>query len=299
MVYQSRFVVRKKDGSKRFVVDLRGINPLIVQRLVQLPNIDELLQCIVEIKPRYFSLLDLRAAYWQLLIHENSRKYTAFSGPDGRRWQFRRAPYGLSTSPAQSLGVLGKIFADCNKYNSIAIYMDDTAVFTNKFDEYIKQLKLTLCTFRENRFSCNPKKTELACNRVEYLGFVLSADGRNMKALQRSLGLFNFWRKFVPSYSRNSFHMRQLLRKDVKFQCTKECDREIEYLKEALTKPPYYGRSTHAFQYIYKLMARNKAMGQLFYRGMQMAISTLYSMALKRRIQPSNSTIQMIWSAWR
>jgi len=32
--------------------------------------------------------------------------------------------------------------------------------------------------------------------------------------------------------------MRQLLRKDVKFQWTKECDRELEYLKEALTKPP-------------------------------------------------------------
>ena len=44
----SVFVVRKKDGSKRFVVDLRGINSLIVPRLVQLPNIDELLQSIVE-----------------------------------------------------------------------------------------------------------------------------------------------------------------------------------------------------------------------------------------------------------
>jgi len=32
--------------------------------------------------------------------------------------------------------------------------------------------------------------------------------------------------------------MRQLLRKDVKFQWTKECDRELQYLKEALTKPP-------------------------------------------------------------
>jgi len=44
------FVVKKKDGSKRFVVDLRGINSLIVPRLVQLPNIDELLQNIVEKK---------------------------------------------------------------------------------------------------------------------------------------------------------------------------------------------------------------------------------------------------------
>jgi len=133
--------------------------------------------------------------------------------------------------------------------------MDDLSLYTNKFDDRIEQLKLTLSTLRENRFSCNPKKTELAYSRIEYLGFLLSADGiqmsekrieaigkitapRNVKGLQRTLGLFNFWRKFVPSCSRNSFYMRQLLRKDVKFQWTKECDRELEYLKEALTKPP-------------------------------------------------------------
>ena len=133
--------------------------------------------------------------------------------------------------------------------------MDGISCYTNKFDDHIEQLKFTLSTPRENRFSCNPKKTELACSRTEYLGFVLSADGiqmsekrieaigkitapRNVKELQRILGLFNFWRKYVPSYSRNSFHVRQLLRKDVKFQWTKECDKEPEYLKEAPTKLP-------------------------------------------------------------
>ena len=197
--------------------------------------------------------------------------------------------------------MLGKNFADRNKYHSIAIYTDDIVCHSNKFDEHIEQLRLTLSTIRENRFSCNPKKTELACSRVEYLGFVLSADGiqmsekrieaigkitahRNVQALQRILGLFNFWRRFVRSYSRNSFHMRQLLRKDLKFQWTKECDRELEYLKEALTKPSYYGQLTPAFLYIYKSMARNRAMGPLFYRGTQMVISTSYSMALKQQI---------------
>ena len=34
------FLIKKKDGSRRFIVDLRGINSLIVPRLVQLPNID-------------------------------------------------------------------------------------------------------------------------------------------------------------------------------------------------------------------------------------------------------------------
>ena len=58
--------------------------------------------------------------------------------------------------------------------------MDDLALYTNKFDGHVEQLKLTLSTLRENRFSCNPKKTELAHSRIEYLGFVLSTDGIQM-----------------------------------------------------------------------------------------------------------------------
>jgi len=120
-------------------------------------------------------------------------------------------------------------------------------------------------------------------SRIEYLGFVLSADGiqmsekrieaifkitapKNIKGLQRILGLFNFWRKFVPSYSRTSFHMRQLLRKDVKFQWTNECDKELQYLKEALTKPPILRPIDPRLQYTFRWTAQKWAMEQLYYK---------------------------------
>jgi len=190
------------------------------------------------------------------------------------------------------------------------------ALYTNKFDDHIEQLKLTLSTFRENRLSCNPKKTELAYSRIEYLGFVLSADGiqmsekrieaigkitapKNVKELQHILGLFNFWRKFVPSYSRNSFHMRQLLRKDVKFQWTKECDRELQYLKEALTKPPILRPIDPRLPIYLQVDGSKWAMEQLYYKKTQMAIFMLYNMELKLRIQLNNSIIRTTWNVWR
>ena len=59
------FLVKKRDGSKRLVVDLRGINSLIVPTLIQLLNIDELLQKITQENPIWLTILDAKSAYWQ------------------------------------------------------------------------------------------------------------------------------------------------------------------------------------------------------------------------------------------
>jgi len=41
------YLVMKKNGQKRMVVDLRGVNCLIISKLVQLPQIEELLETCV------------------------------------------------------------------------------------------------------------------------------------------------------------------------------------------------------------------------------------------------------------
>ena len=95
------FLVVKKTGQKRLVIDLRGINSLIMPKSVQLPKIDELLQNITSKNPIYLTCIDINSAFWQLSLDKDSRKYTSFTSPDGRRFQFKRCPFGLSTSPSQ------------------------------------------------------------------------------------------------------------------------------------------------------------------------------------------------------
>ena len=249
------FLIKKKDGSRRFIVDLRGINSLIVPRLVQLPNIDDILHDILSKKPLYFSSIDLRSAYWQLSVEPESRKFTAFTGPLGKRYQFRRIPFGLSQAPSELLGALGTLFGDKNKFHSTALYFDDILVYNSSFSDHLEHLKLVFQTLRENNYSCNPKKTEIAMNEVEYLGFKIDSQGlhisekriqaiqhitspKNVKGVQRILGLINFFRKYIRNYAKNTFHMRQLLRKGVKFVWNEKCEEELNYLKETLSKPP-------------------------------------------------------------
>ena len=61
---------------------------------------------------------------------------------------------------------------------------------------------------------------------------------KNVKALQRVLGMFNYWKKYLKDYSKNTYHMRQLLKKDTEFKWSPECQKELEYLKNCLTSDP-------------------------------------------------------------
>jgi len=89
----------------------------------------------------------------------------------------------------------------------------------------------------------------------EYLGFRVSAEGikisqrkikaiqsivppTNKKSLQRTLGLFNFWRRYIENYAQNTYNMRQLLTKDAAFVWTSECQKEVDYLKSCLITDP-------------------------------------------------------------
>jgi len=73
-------------------------------------------------------------------------------------------------------------------------------------------LELALKTLQENCISCSPTKTEISYQEVEYLGHRLSAESirisekrveaiskiqppKNIKGLQRVLGMFNYWKK--------------------------------------------------------------------------------------------------------
>jgi len=96
------FLVNKKDGSKRLVIDLRGVSSFIIPKLVQLPQIEEMLDTITAEKPKFITISDVSSASWQVGIEEKSRDLTSFTVPDGRRWQFTHAPFGLNNSRLRS-----------------------------------------------------------------------------------------------------------------------------------------------------------------------------------------------------
>jgi len=58
-----------------------------------------------------------------------------------------------------------------------------------------------------------------------------------VKALQRILSMFNIGRN-ISKITQNTYHMCQLLKKDVEFKWTPECQTELDYLKTCLATDP-------------------------------------------------------------
>ena len=170
-------LVAKKSGEKRLVVDLRAINSIITPKLVQLPKMEEMLDTITAHKPRYLSTFDITSTFWQTTIEEASCDLTIFTAPDGRRWRFKRAPFGLLCSPTHLILILSNLFCDKTRFHSLAVYMDNICCFSRDWDSHIEQRELTLSMLQDARLSCNPRKTEkIGFSEIEYLGYRVSGD---------------------------------------------------------------------------------------------------------------------------
>ena len=94
-------VPKKQDASGkqkwRIVIDFRKLNEQTDLDAYPLPNIDEILDHLGNAK--FFSALDLSSGFHQIPMNKDSKKYTAFSTPQGH-FHYNRMPFGLKNAPA-------------------------------------------------------------------------------------------------------------------------------------------------------------------------------------------------------
>ena len=105
--YSRLFLVEKVTGGWRPVIDLSPLNGFVQLTPFRMETVTSVLASLRE--GDFFALIDLKDAYFQILIHRLSSKWLRFvSG--GVVYQFRALCFGLSTAPQVFTNVFEPIF---------------------------------------------------------------------------------------------------------------------------------------------------------------------------------------------
>ena len=118
-------IVDKKDRSKIFCVDFRALNKVTKSNFYPLPLIDDILALLGQAK--YFTSLDLKSGYWQVLMDDNDKEKTAFACHPGL-FQFNIMPFGLKMAPAILQELMARVLEWLDQFT--VAYLDNILIYT-------------------------------------------------------------------------------------------------------------------------------------------------------------------------
>lgn len=166
-------MVWKKDGGVRICTDFRWLNARTLKDAHPLPHQSD---CLAALGGNcLFSTMDLTSGFFNIPMHEDDKKYTAFTTPLGLH-EYNRMPQGLCNSPAAFMRMMTGIFGDMN-FTKLLCYLDDLLVFAPSEDEALSRLHTVFQRLRENNLKLAPKKCHLLQQQVRFLGHVVGGGG--------------------------------------------------------------------------------------------------------------------------
>ena len=135
------------------------------------------------------------------------------------------------------------------------VFIDQILIYSMTKEEHEQNLRMTLQVLREHQLHVKFSKYEFWLISVTFLGHVLSDQGveidpRKIEAvknrprpltftdIQSFLSLANYYHRFVEGFSSIAAPLTALMKKKVKFELSKKCDKSFQELKDRLTSAP-------------------------------------------------------------
>jgi len=246
----------KPNGAWRFCLDYRRLNEASEAMGYPIPNIKELIQRLGVAKAKVFGTMDLTQGFYQCMLAEESRKYTAFVTSSGK-YQWKRVAMGLRSAPSYFQSQMSTILGDY-LWNKCEVYMDDVIVYGSTQSEYLENLDAVLARLAENGLTVNPKKCKFGLDEVEFVGHTISYDKHTInkdkiskallfdkpvfhKQMKSFLGLANYFRDHIKNHSIVTAPLQRMIHDYTKGQCLKwdeESTKAFDDIKAAICHLP-------------------------------------------------------------
>jgi hypothetical protein len=112
----------------------------------------------------------------------------------------------------------------------VMIYLDDIVIFSKSEEDHKIHVKKVLQRLEDHNLFCKPQKCHFFQSSIDLLGYHVDANGLSMdlnkvkavvdwpvpqssKHVQQFLEFINFYRTFIPDFSRKSVPLTRLLQK--------------------------------------------------------------------------------------
>lgn len=243
--------VEKSDGSLRLCLDPKDLNNAIERNPYYSRKMDEIQAEIGKARGKLFTLVDVKSAYWQVKLDEESSLLTTFNTPWGK-YRWLRLPFGLKIA---SDVFQQRLDAVINQIKHVSNIADDCLVYGSDPIQHDAALLLLLESARLNGIKFNASKMQFRVEQCTFFGEVLTSQGlkpdpckldaiRQMSPpqtkaeLQSFLGLVNYMKRYSAKLTELSAPLREILKADHGWMWESSQQKSFEQIKAEITSAP-------------------------------------------------------------
>ena len=172
--YSRYFIVPKKDGGYRPILDLRMLNRCLKNLTFKMLSPARVLQAVS--KGLWFTTLDLKDAYFHVPIHPSHWKYLRFAF-EGEAYEYQVLPFGLSLAPRTFTKCMDAVLEPLSSRGvQVLNYLDDWLLCAASRTQAARDTSLLLSHIRELGLVVNEKKSHLSPSQdVVFVGMAIDS----------------------------------------------------------------------------------------------------------------------------
>ncbi|UYV79768.1 K02A2.6-like [Cordylochernes scorpioides] len=194
-----------------------------------------------------FSKIDLRDAYNQLELDDESQLYTVINTHQGL-YKYTRLPFGISSAPTlfqKQMDILLKGIP------MVFCALDDILITGKNDQDHLKNLECVLQRIQEAGLKLRKDKCSFLAPSLEYLGHKIAKESlqplpskveaiqaapspTNLTELRAFLGLLTYYSRFIPNMSSTLAPLYNLLKKERKWKWESPEERAFKDVEEKL-----------------------------------------------------------------
>lgn len=238
--------ILKDNGELRLCIDMRRANQAIQRLNHPLPIFENILPMFNGAK--FFTTLDIKQAFHQVELAEESREITTFVTNWGL-YRYTRLLFGVNYAPEFFQNLMESILSECP---NTVVFIDDIMIWGATEKEHDEAVRKTLAVLKSFGIMLNMQKCKFKQEETTFLGHkfsekgVLPADSKvrsimqfrapqSKEELRSFLGLVTYVAKFIPNLATENHSLRELLKDATPFEWRSTHQRSFETLKQHMS----------------------------------------------------------------